>query len=171
MRVTTVRAKIEAEASFFLRGVYVTGGVKVRLVDGNGVARRGGLKRGGARLEVRGATSARVVEVRDRVGVGSALILSLPVPEVDTGGLGFEGEEGFVREVDPREVVFDMVGESHAKQGTEGVVVPFEVDGLGGEESRVVGDVVGRFHVKCTKLAFGGGNSVSSPKWRPSSLR
>ena len=115
MRVTTVRAKIEAEASFFLRGVYVTGGVEVRFVDGNRVARRGGLERGGARLEVRGATSPRVVEVRDRMGVGSALILSLPVPEVDMSGFGLKGEEGFVRKVDPREVVFDTVGESHAK--------------------------------------------------------
>ena len=34
------------------------------------------------------------------------------------------------------------------------------MDRLGGEESRVVGDVVGRFHAKCTKLAFGGGDYV-----------
>ena len=44
------------------------------------------------------------------------------------------------------------------KCGTEGVIVPFEVDGLGGEESCVVGDVVGQFHAKCTELAFGGGD-------------
>ena len=50
MRVAAVGAKIEAKASFFLRVVQVTVGVKVRLVGVNGVARRGGLGRRGARL-------------------------------------------------------------------------------------------------------------------------
>ena len=115
-------------------------------------------------LEVRGATSARVFGVRGRVGVGSLFFLSLPVSEVVTSGLGLKGEEGLVREVDLGEVVFDTVGKSHAKCGTESVVVPFEVDGLGGEESRVVSDVVEWLHAKCAELAFSGGNSVDFAK-------
>ena len=142
----------------------MTGSVEVRLFGGNGDARREGLEGSGARLEGRGATAAGVGGVRGGVGVGPAFVLLLPVSEVDTSRLGLEGEEGFVGEVDPGEVVFDTVGESHAKCGTEGIVVPFEVDGLGGEESRVVGDVVEGLHAKCAELAFGGGDYVDFAK-------